>query len=298
MGLPGDSVSPSFGKNAAGDEIDIPGNNRLMGILVEDRWSLPDLATAVQWCAERNRQNIRCTLAVMAEYAQTPEESQHSLVAHLAGIREAGSQPGISFSIKPSAIGILFDHGEYVRNLSLLFHEALDRGVPFEMDMEGRAFVADTLRSALTIAGEGGPVTLALQAYLNRTSTDLSRCMDAGIRVRLVKGAYLGDTRDFTVIQEEFRKHAGTLISAGARFSAATHDPVLVDWLKEEMRHHKNLVEFGFLKGLAERTKSEMAAEGWKVSEYVPYGPGGEAYVRRREQYLAALEHLGRSPLP
>ena len=270
-----------------------------MGINVEDRWSMPDPASAMVWCRERNRQHIRCILSVIAEYARSPEESQEAMVSHLAGIRMAGERSGaLSFSIKPSAIGILFDHGEYIRNLSRLFHEALDRGVPFEIDMEGRPVVGDTLRSALTLAGEGGGVTLALQAYLDRTSADLATCMNAGIRVRLVKGAYLGDTSDFTAIQERFRTHVRSLISAAAPFSAATHDPFLVDWLKKEMRGHKDLIEFAFLKGLADRTKTEMAANGWKVAEYVPYGPGGQAYFQRRERYLAALEDLGRSPVP
>lgn len=265
----------------------------------DNRWSVPDLAGALQWCGQRSRQHIRCTLAVTAEYAKTPEESHHALVAHLTGIRAAVEQSGgISFSVKPSAIGILFDHGEYIRNLSLLFHEALDRGVPFEIDMEGRPLVGDTLRSALTLAGEGGPVTVALQAYLNRTSNDLAACLDAGVSVRLVKGAYHGDIGDFITIQERFRALAETLISAGAPFCAATHDPVLIDWLKEKMQDHKDLLEFSFLKGLADRTKTEMAADGWKVAEYVPYGPADPAYILRRERYLSNLGHLGRSPVP
>ena len=271
-----------------------------MGNIVEDnRWSLPDLAGALQWCGQRSRQHISCTLAVTAEYAKNPEESHHALVSHLTGIRAAGEQSGgISFSVKPSAIGILFDHGEYIRNLSLLFHEALDRGVPFEIDMEGRPLVGDTLRSALTLAGEGGPLTVALQAYLNRTSNDLAACLDAGVSVRLVKGAYHGDIGDFIAIQERFRTLAETLISTGAPFCAATHDPVLIDWLKEKMQDHKDLMEFAFLKGLADRTKTEMAADGWRVAEYVPYGPADPAYLLRRERYLATLEHLSRSPVP
>ena len=232
-------------KKATGDEIDIIGNNRLMENNMEDRWSLPDLTSAMQWCGGRTRQHIRCTLAVIAEFARTPEEAQQALMLHLAGIRMAGEEStDISFSIKPSAIGMLFDHGEYVRNVSLLFHEARDWGVPFEIDMEGRPLVGDTLRSALDLASEGGPVTLALQAYLDRTSRDLTVCMNAGITVRLVKGAYLGDTDNFTTIQKQFRTHAENLISSGNSFSAATHDPVLIDWLREEMRDHKNLIEF------------------------------------------------------
>jgi len=265
---------------------------------MEDRWSLSDLAGALQWCTERNQQGIRCTLAVIAEFSRTPEESQHALSLHLAGIHAAGRlKTRISFSIKSTAIGILFDHEEHARNLSLLFHEARDHGVPFEIDMEGSPLVEGTLQSALDLAREG-PLTLALQAYLDRTSHDLQVCVDAGITVRLVKGAYRGDTDDFTRIRKQFRTHAETLISAGIPFSAATHDPELIDWLKEETSDHRDLVEFAFLKGLAEQTKTGMAGDGWKVAEYVPYGPGGQAYIMRRERYLKTLENLGQAPVP
>ncbi len=92
--------------------------------------------------------------------------------------------------------------------------------------------------------------------------------------------------------------HAKTLISAGSPFSAATHDPELVDWLRDEMGDHRDLIEFAFLKGLAEHTKTAMAADGWNVAEYVPYGPGGQAYIQRRTRYLETLNYLGRAPVP
>jgi proline dehydrogenase len=265
---------------------------------VEDRWLLPDLTTALEWCRERNRQHIRCTLAVIAEFARTPDESKHCLKANLTGIRMAGDmKAGIAFSLKPSAIGIFFDHEEYVRNLSLLYHEARDCGVPFEIDMEGRPFVDSTVQSVLDLAGEG-TLTLALQAYLERTSRDLPGCLKKAVTVRLVKGAYTGDTDDFTTIQKQFMMHAETLISAGISFSAATHDPELIDGIRKKMGDKRDLVEFAFLKGLAEQTKTEMAADGWRVAEYVPYGSGGQAYILRRKRYLKALENLGRAPAP
>ena len=235
---------------------------------------------------------------MVAEFARTPEESLHALQEHLAGIRMAGElKAGIAFSIKPSAIGVLFSQDEYADNLSLLFREARNNGVPFEIDMEGSPFVETTLQSVLALTGEG-PLTLALQAYLDRTSRDLSACMSTGVTVRLVKGAYKGDTDDFTAIQKRFRMHAKTLISAGSPFSAATHDPELVDWLRHEVGDHKDLIEFAFLKGLAEHTKTAMAADGWNVAEYVPYGPGGQAYIHRRTRYLETLKYLGRAPVP
>lgn len=270
----------------------------MVRLSMEKRWLLPDLTSALQWCTERKRQHIRCTLAIAAEFARTTGESRHALEEHLAGIRMAGTlKAGIAFSVKPSAIGVLFDQDEYAGNLSLLFREAQKNRVPFEIDMEGSPFVETTLQSVLALAGEG-PLTLALQAYLDRTSRDLSACLNAAVTVRLVKGAYKGDTDDFTTIQERFRTHAKTLISAGVSFSSATHDPELIDWLRNEIGDHRDLIEFAFLKGLAERTKTAMAAEGWNVAEYVPYGQGGQAYIQRRTRYLETLNHLGRAPVP
>ena len=164
--------------------------------------------------------------------------------------------------------------------------------------MEGRPLVDNTLISAIDLAREGEPVTLALQAYLDRTPGDLAACIDAGVTVRLVKGAYGGDISDFTAIQERFRTHAETLMNAGIPFCAGTHDPELIDWLKDGMRNRKNHIEFGFLKGLADGAKIEMSREGWKVAEYIPFGPGGKAYYQRREQYLETLSRLGRAPVP
>lgn len=266
---------------------------------MEDRWSLPDLESTLAWCQERERQGIRCTVATMAEFARTPEEAAVAVKADLAGIRGLGTGiPRLAWAVKPSAIGILADSLVYEKNLSILAREAGSAGVAIEIDMEGRPLVEGTLRSALALAGEGMKVTLALQAYLNRTPRDLDACTASGVTIRLVKGAYLGDAGDFVTIQKRFRTLAATLIGAEIPFSAASHDPELIGWMKKELTDRRHLVEFAFLKGLADQTKISMASEGWNVAEYVPYGPGGEGYHERRKRYLEMLDGLGREPAP
>ena len=117
----------------------------------------------------------------------TPEASARSLTSHLGGIALIGERsPGTSFSAKPSAIGILFDVWQYTRNIFVPV-KARRLGVPFDIDMEGRPLVDDTLKSAIDLAHEGETVTLALQAYLDRTSDDLAACINAEITVRLSK---------------------------------------------------------------------------------------------------------------
>ena len=91
---------------------------------------------------------------------------------------------------------------------------------------------------------------------------------------------------------------ARLLGSLRAPFSLGTHDPGLIAWAEGEFGEARELLEFGFLKGLSEETKVRLAHEGWKVSEYVPFGPGGDAYVMRRERYLRELAGSGRAPAP
>jgi proline dehydrogenase len=266
---------------------------------VKERWLLTDLESAVQWCKKRVSQGIRCTVAVAGEFVQNREESELAVMTQVSAIRILGSSlRGASFAIKPSSLGILFDHTEYERNLSRIVHEANASGVSLEIDMEGRRYVEDTILSALPLVAKGVNLTIALQAYLDRTPDDLELCRGAGMIIRLVKGAYVGDSNDFITVQEKFRNLAGALISADIPFSAATHDPELITWLKEKVPDRKDHVEFAFLKGLAEETKIGMAASGWKVAEYVPFGPGGQGYIRRRQRYLETLTDLKRAPVP
>ncbi|MGD1004888.1 MAG: proline dehydrogenase family protein [Methanoregulaceae archaeon] len=266
---------------------------------MDNRWTLRDLNEVVQWCSLRNTQGIRCTIATLTEYAKTPDQALQSFELNIDCIKTIAEHSlNSSLSVKPTSIGILFDRNEYFRNLNLLFHEAQDHHVGFEIDMEGRNFVADTLYSALELAKEKQPVTVALQAYLDRTFQDIDLCKMNGISVRLVKGSYFGDRNDFATIKSKMQQYVEKLLSKQTLFSIGTHDPELIEWLKNQITKQKNLVEFGFLKGLADRTKIEMVSQGYQIAEYVPFGPKGDAYILRRERYLETLKQLNRSPVP
>jgi proline dehydrogenase len=169
--------------------------------------------------------------------------------------------------------------------------------VGFELDMEGQRMVDLTLEMAEDCAGSGMKVTVALQAYLNRTPQDLERMLDAGARVRLVKGAYAGDLRDFTMIQEVYKDLIEMIISRDVPFCVATHDPDLLEWAQDRICD-RELMEFSFLKGLSDDTKGRLISDGWRVSEYVPFGANKEGYESRRKAYLRTLDELGRVPAP
>lgn len=265
----------------------------------DNRWTLPDRTRAVDWCRRRNAEGIRCILHSLGEYATDPGRTVQAVEDAVGCLRliEQNSLDA-SLSLKLSDLGALFDSTLCLRNVSAILGEAASLGVGVEIDMEGRPLVDRTMTIAVACAGQDLPLTLTLQAYLDRTSGDLTTARDHNIRIRLVKGAYIGDIQDFYAIQTRFRNLVGILCQRADGFTVGTHDPDLIGWITDHAAADPRTIEFGFLMGLADQTKARLVDGGWHVSEYVPFGPSGRAYVARREQYLKMLGRLGRRPSP
>lgn len=262
------------------------------------RWALPDLPGALAWCSDRADEGIRGVLHPLGEFAQTKEEAQDHAEAYItcaAAIADAGIDASVA--VKPTAIGISFD-----RDLAAgLFRTILDAcagaGVALECDMEGTPTVTATVLMALAAAEQGPSFTIALQSYLARTPEDIAHAAGAGLTVRLVKGAYLGDLRDRDEIREAYRTHLLLLARQQQTFRTGTLDRSLIRWAQETFPGARTRIEFGLLKGIGERTAIQMAADGWRVAQYVPYGNDDGIYIRRREIYLNLLAQAGEAPL-
>ena len=265
---------------------------------LDSRWALPDLQSAVAWCSRRNTQNIRCVIDVLGEYAREESQAAGSVEAYLAAAKAISNcRLASSLTVKLSALGALFDQERCRKNVGTIAREAARRGVGFEIDMEGQSLITYTIDVAAACAKKRR-VSLALQAYLDRSRDDVLRASESGITVRIVKGAYTGSTTDFADIQKRFKQLSKILCATATFFTVGTHNPDLIEWMTAKMEGKKDLIEFGFLKGLADRTKVTMAQEGWLVSEYVPFGENRTAYEARRRKYLKELESLGRIPAP
>jgi proline dehydrogenase len=262
-------------------------------------WLHPDRRSALKWCRERNGLGIKGVLDILGGYSHDAAQAARSARAYISSARAIQEQ-GLkaSFAIKLSTLGVDFDRALCRRKLLSICDAAARAKVGIEIDMEGKSLVDFYVRSAVEAAEEGYPVTLALQAYLDRTPEDLERTVKLGVRIRLVKGAYLGDTEDFVEIQGRMKSLTSRLATAGSPFSIGTHDPEIISWAKAELARAKGTLEFGFLKGLSDGTKLSLARDGWDVAEYVPFGKEGSAYISRRLQYLRQMEALGRKPAP
>jgi proline dehydrogenase len=266
---------------------------------LESRWALPDLPSAIKWCATRNKQNIRCTIDVLGEYARK-ERQVAALVEAYVAAANAIADHGLnaSLTIKLSALGALYDRSVCSKNVQRIAQQVESSAIDLEIDMEGQGLVTYALEVATKCAKKDHQLTIALQAYLDRTGDDLKRTIASGIVTRVVKGAYVGSTSDFVEIQRRFKDLVSVLRTQKTFFAVGTHDPDLIEWTKAQMDAKRDLIEFGFLRGLADRTKVAMAREGWRVSEYVPFGEHRAAYEARRQKYLRELQNLNRKPIP
>jgi proline dehydrogenase len=264
----------------------------------ENRWVLPDWPATLRWCKKRNSQGIRCTIDVLGEDIRNEEEAKKIVEVYMVctkNIKEENLKA--SLAVKPTAIGAIFDKTLCQDNLGKILEEASRQNIIVELDMEGSPLVEYTLEMASSFSSQI-PLTIALQAYLNRTMEDLKKVIGKGIKVRLVKGAYKGDLEDFGIIQEKFKELFEFLLDRDTPFFVGTHDPELIEWMKEKASKKKEFIEFGFLKGLADNTKIELAKDGWLISEYIPFGKDKTAYEARRIRYLRELEKLKRAPAP
>ena len=120
-----------------------------------------------------------------------------------------------------------------------------------------------------------------VQANLVRSSADADTLADAGVHVRLVKGAYVeatgahgyGEPTDVAFLRLGFR-----LAERGAAWSMATHD----GRLREALLLAYGSVPVEQLLGVRPEVLDELHDRGVPTRVYVPYGPDWFRYWSRR----------------
>jgi len=129
---------------------------------------------------------------------------------------------------------------------------------------------------------------VALQAYLRRTEQDAFG-LPPGCRVRLVKGAYL-EPSDVAHERKQdvdvaFARLFSTLLQRNHPIDVATHDPGLIEGVRERVDHLDggwSRVEFQMLYGVRRDLQAQLAGQGYPVRVYIPYGTEWYPYLTRR----------------
>jgi len=219
---------------------------------------------------------LRTSIDLFGERVTSGEEAQQvaneylSLAKALAGA-PAGTWLALDFS------HVAFDAG-HLRTIA----RAVPDGARLQMGAEEEETTDTVLEAVMAAVADGLPVTATLQANLRRSPDDAARLAQAGVAVRLVKGAYLesasvahpyGPETD-----EAYLRTAEILAGNGAEVFLATHDDAL---LEQALRLLPDAT-CELLMGVRRDRARELARAGHTVRIYVPFGDNWLRYFLRR----------------
>jgi proline dehydrogenase len=197
----------------------------------------------------------------------------------LAGVLDRA--PGAYLSLDLSHVGV-DPSGNGARARLARIAGALPAGCRVQVGAEQAARADWILESVIAVAAEGLPVSATVQANLKRSPADASRLAEAGVPIRLVKGAYAEDPaiahRWGEATDLAFLELAQGLHRAGAELTLGTHDPVL----REALLYALPGVGVEMLLGVRPDDARALVARRVHVRIYVPYGEGWFRYAIRR----------------
>jgi proline dehydrogenase len=247
-------------------------------------------------CERVNREGIAVSLDSLGESVTQESEARASAEIYhrlLDAIEERGLNANVS--VKLTQVGMDFDPALAERIVGEMVEHA-DQAKSFvRIDMEGSPYTEATIAMTERLAARfPGRVGTVLQAYLFRTEGDAERLLEQGIRIRLCKGAYKeGPEIAFPAkadVDANYVKLMKQLVTfskngTGVFCGIATHDEVIVEQMRAFVREHrvpKGAFEFQMLYGVRRDLQRRLAAEGYGVRVYIPFGPEWYPYFMRR----------------
>jgi proline dehydrogenase len=249
------------------------------------------LGDALAAAARIAAQGMTTTLDLLGENVATAEEAERAVGAYVAILQEmraAGLEPNIS--IKLTMLGLDLGDDVALANMWPILDaaEAVDGFV--RIDMEGSAYTDRTMRIFTELHGlHPGRVGAVIQSYLRRAEADAKHTVALGARVRLVKGAYSEPEsvafQSSREVDDSFVALMELLLDGGFYPAIATHDPALIratQTYAQRMHIPPDRFEFQMLYGVRRDEQARLAAAGYRMRVYVPFGTEWYPYFTRR----------------
>jgi proline dehydrogenase len=266
-----------------------------------------ELDDAIEVVKTLNNKNINATLDHLGEHTSNPEKARQAtqdVIEVLMRIEKEGVRSNVS--IKLTQIGLAVDEDLCVDNLHKILDTAIDLNTFVRIDMEDSQWVEKSLKIFLAAQDHCSceNVGIVIQSYLFRSEEDVANLLRTGSRIRLCKGAYKEPEEiafpeksdvdsNFDLIVKQLLKgsseNSHPPISDDGKIppipAIATHDEQRITFTKSELEKSgfpKGAVEFQMLHGIRRDLQDSLAAEGYPVRVYVPYGSEWYPYFTRR----------------
>ena len=197
-----------------------------------------------------------------------------------------------SISVKPTQIGLSIGYDVCLENFTKISKIAKQNGYFMWIDIENSNYVEDTLSIYLEILRTNRDTGVAIQSYLKRSYSDLLHLMENSANLRIVKGAYSGETDEAYQSNSEVSQNFSRLMRVVMKeatyegiLAVATHDSKLIDEalsLSSKGSEKMKNLQFQLLKGIRDELKQQLVKSGYTVLEYIPYGEKWLHYSLRR----------------
>jgi len=266
------------------------------------------IADAIRVIRELNEKGIVTTLDQLGEHTTTTEEATQAtegILNILDEIDKAGVKSNVS--IKLTQIGMGLDDTLCLQNLTRILNRAKEYKNFVRIDMEDTPYTDTTIELLNNVLDAGfniRTVGLVVQSCLYRTEDDTRKLLERGVRFRLVKGAY-SEPPDKAYpkkadVDANFDLLTKILIDAALAAKSpklsedgrtppvpaiATHDEKRIAFAKQygtKVELPKEALEFQMLYGIRRDLQDQLAAAGYPVRVYVPFGTHWYPYFMRR----------------
>lgn len=251
------------------------------------------LKDALDVTRKLNAEGLSVSLDYLGESVNKAEDTVEVVEMYLALIDAIkANQLRSSVSLKLTHLGLDIGEELCVNNMRRILQAAKDAGVQVTIDMESSDYTEKTLDLYRTLRDEYefDNVGTVIQSYLYRSRDDMRALAAEGSHIRLCKGAYLEPPTvafpEKADVDEQYREIVDEFIqNPDSYLCIATHDENMIVSAKNSIQKHivpKSRFEFQMLYGIRSQRQSELAAEGFTVRVYVPFGEAWYPYFMRR----------------
>ncbi len=253
------------------------------------------LDEAIQVVKKLNAKNVQVTFDQLGESVTTEADARAAKDGYLRALDAiASNHVSSQVSVKLSQMGLVLSPDVCVDNMRQIARKAKATGTSVTIDMEDSTLTQATLNVFKTLREEFDNIGIVIQSYLYRSEEDTKALIAMGATVRLCKGAYKEPSNlafpqkkdvdaNYLKLSQLFLQPNGK--GNGAYLQLATHDEKIIDWAKTYAKEHavdRSHFEFQMLYGIRSDLQRRLAADGYTMRVYVPYGTHWYPYFMRR----------------
>jgi proline dehydrogenase len=250
---------------------------------------------AIAVIRDANRRGLTTSLDHLGENTETPAQATTAADDYMLALDRIAATGVQSYvSVKLTQLGLDLGTDFCRANVARVAARAQEIGSLVRIDMESTDYTDRTIEIMYALREHYDNVGIVAQAYLYRTRADVEALIEAGVPVRLCKGAYNEPASlafpqkadvDRNMIDLMHLLLSEKARASGARLAMATHDEKLIEATKAYAAAHDippTAYEFQMLYGVRPALQQRLADEGYGMRVYVPYGTEWYPYYMRR----------------